>query len=216
LKVKKSGYRETFPPIKMDVQDAIQIIQLLKSICKNVSIDTDKYEIEDENELLSLSEDIIYNLSVTAFSPYISLECLSHDIRLSISEDTVINRGLFEKIKGILHHSRMRSWKIIDRVYLAGGVFVAALSTAINITKKYIANHTLELIPVTTTVFFLLFSILWIIYYFVIGFTKHTRIIVNKEKAHNSFWKRKKDDIYLSIITGIIGLIVGYFIARIS
>lgn len=185
---------EYFKPVVLYLDDLDKILEIIKEVCKKIIIKTSEYEIENLNELKKLNKESLDYLMIRAEEPWLILEIDFSKLYLYIDEDDAISRGIFEKVKQILKNRKRKFSWLKEKLFQVPLLFIFSFGLVVGISRK---NIVLILIGVLFLVL-LVMHLSWDI--------KACNIIHLKRKTESkSFWKRKKDEIIIAIISAIIG-----------
>ena len=210
----KTSYKIEIRPSVLYLDDIEQICNVFQESNAEIKIKTDDYMFKNVKELTKLNTEFISTLHISSTNPYISLDFTKANISI-YAEDTLIARGICDKIKSILNRCCKKPWWLYDAI---------ACSTL---------GICIIILPSLTTVFLLLggkidgvlwfpciflgsflFSIILLRLGWAISVTKHSTIYLKRRSCVDPFWKRKKDDIILIILTAVISSSLTLLVAK--
>ena len=207
------SYSTNLKPLVLDFSDIEKVFNILLEECKEVKLTTKTIEFENLEELKNLSEDIISNLEIQCSSPYVHIEFKKNaPATIYIAEDTPLSRGILAKVKELLEEKQLKSYSVVS-------IFEKILKKLFCLSLLVL--FCLVFFNVIQLKFFFVSILLASSLFVVLGLpssiytsyieTHYIQIFLHGKKV--SFWKRKKDEIKLSVISGIISFIGGYFVA---
>ncbi|EIC23012.1 hypothetical protein [Thiorhodovibrio frisius] len=107
--MKKTGSKsfEDFPSTTLYLNDLKDLINVLAENCEEVKIRTEGYDDISPDEIDELIENLnkekFEDIFISAYRPYITVDLRSFGIRVYISEDNIVERGVVSKIREITH-----------------------------------------------------------------------------------------------------------------
>lgn len=207
MKKKDNSFNQSFLPVKINMDDIIQILEIFESNCENVKIDIDDYIVNDKNELYTIPKDVIKKLEIQTSNPYFHLEFDKSLIRFYMAESSMKNRGVFDAIRDIIKNNKVKSWNLLRLQIFP--ILLMSLSIYISFGLIKINNNNIKYI---ITIVGLLVSFIWIKFYQNIRYDNYSRIYIKNNKSNSNIFVRKRDDIIIAIISGIIGLVTGFLL----
>jgi hypothetical protein len=195
-KIKKSINIE-IPPLKLYINDLIDIFKIFKDNFKSFKIKTDEYLINSIDELETYHKKIINELNFESSDPFIHLNLHRSGASIYSSNDDAFSSGIAYKLYNILKKNlnKLRffsnNWIQIPLQLL----FLIFLTLSLKFKK---------IIFVLITIFIILFIIFWIIWSVRFSMRNHTIIYLYKKNEDN-FFKRNFDKLLLRLITLILG-----------
>lgn len=210
MKIKKQAHSERLTPVVLYLDDLERILEVLKGASEAVEISTLEYELGSLDEITNIQKETLSSLSIAIRNPYLSLEFKPYEISLFISEDTPISRGLFEKIKQLLHNRRRKlSWLITNDWVWVLAPYLIALPLGWFVVQGILSNNMHDVLlgcalAVPGTVLY------W--WTWQVSSNKYSIIHLRRRTELPSFWKRNKDEILIAAISAIVGSIVGSLI----
>ena len=217
MKSIKQNYIKKFKPLELDFTDVKKIYNILLEISQDVEIKTTDTEFETIDELRDYSSDVIYDLEIKIYKPYISISfSKKSEASIYISEDTLISRGALEKIGSILNEKQNKFYiistiisKILQLIFYTSLIILFGL---------FIFEKLNKIICLMFIIFTGLYSFLGLLYGFYSIYIEQRYNRINVHDKKESFLKRKKDEILVGIIcafaSGIISFIIGFFIKK--
>ena len=203
-KIVKS-YCEIIKPVKLYLDDLTEIVEILKGACEEVCIQIEDVQLDDLDEISSLRKEVIFDISVRGYEPYVSVEMKPHTIHLYIQEDTPESRGLLEKVKTVLLRCRRFTLFLDNAPYIFGTLLGFSIGIFVILKERPMVFGILNLA---------LFMAVVLSFKFVFNEKlKHYTTVVLKYKIETpGFFKRNKDRILLALISASIGAIVTYIL----
>jgi hypothetical protein len=189
-------------PVKIYIDDIEKIISLFDENKIKYTLQTDQYKYESLSELLdSKKEKSIGSLKIQTFEPYISIEFEKKWAIIYVSSDETFITGLFHKIDRIINQSK----RIISFSYSYYFVWV------LNFLLLTIAliNRGGKLYPQYIGISFSIISLFWISRIFYIRYVRYSSIQLIRKEHVSNFFQRKRDDLILSLLSALIGAILG-------
>lgn len=163
-----------------------------------------EYELESIEEILSIKKPFITNLSIMLYEPVVSVGFKNSSIWLYASDDTPLQRGLYEKIKTILV-KRQRLFAPFFQSSIASGVFTGTSTWWLfTDTYKYVG------------IIIFCLGLLWMYFGHKSQFHYYSLIVPLHRTDKPSFFERNKDQLFLALISAIIGGIITLGISKLS
>lgn len=210
IKKKSHVYGVDLKPVKVYFDDLERIVEILRDVSSDISVSTDEYELGDITDLLSLNQLAIHELEISSKNPHVVLQLRASGARVYASDSTPICIGVVEKIrKQLKPRSRKLGWLISSFLpfmltfMFPVGAFCFGLGWSISSVQSMNVRGVIGgiLISILSAV-----TVGW----FGRLFTKtYSTIYLRPKKEMPSFFARKKDDIALAIISGLLGAILG-------
>jgi len=205
MKKIKKFLRIDFGLTKLFFDDLEEIINILKEASEKIDINTEDFQIESMEEFGELDKEDLNILRVETFNPWIVLDIQPRESYIYAGEDTLITRGVLDKIKSIFRRRRYKfSWLASEFISkISSPLIILLLFDYLILDKKAIFM-----------ILVIIFSSLSIVNTIFI-FSLKNRITLAKKSDKKSFWRRKKDDIILAIISALIGSVIGAIVTLI-
>lgn len=198
--------------VKLYLDDILSIVESMQEINKDgeLEIKVGGYQFSNLESISGLKQkehqeiDIIYKMS----SPYysrISLWVTKNSAHLSYSpsDDILAFKGAFSNIERIILANR-RKWDWVDRFFYVS----ASIGTGASI---FLLQGQVNKNPAMTYIGFGLAFIMltaFAMYLFTIP-VRVSKIVLVEKIEHSTFWKRNKDTLLISSISGIVSLLLG-------
>jgi len=198
----RQSHGEELKPVALYLDDLERIIEIFKEASDDVRILTSEYELDSIDEFRNLHEETLNYLKISISEPFVSLELKPNGIWLFISEDELISRGVFEKIKQLLHSRRRKLSWLTANPYLAG----AAVGSSAFPFFKAIDSQNVYWAVLGCSL--LMIGAIWTWWSFAGTLKKYSIVRLRRRAESPSFWKRKKDDIVLVIISAVVGALI--------
>ena len=212
MKKKNNSFSQNFPPVKINIDDIIRIIEIIETNCNNVEINIDDYVINEKKELYEIPKEIIKKIEIKSSNPYISITFDKSSIRIYMAEASISNRGIFDAVRDIIQKNQLKSWKILKLDIIPVILLSLAFFITFGVIKISSTSDNVKKIINLAAIFCDIISIAWILLFQNIQYRNYTRIYIKNNKKDSNIISRKKDDIIIAIISGIIGLITGYIV----
>ena len=190
---------EYFKPVVLYLDDLEKIFEIIKEVCKKIIISTSEYEIENLNELKELNKESLNYLKINGQEPWLVLEIDFSNLYLYIHEEDAMSRGIFEKVKQILK-DRKRKYSWLSKDNFVGSI--GTLLLGILIFSIYIGIKQKNLFYISIGILSLLLGFIFTRISLNLGYNE---IYLKRRAESKSFWKRKKDEIIIAIISAMIG-----------
>lgn len=198
--------------VKLYLDDILSIVEAMQEINKNgeLEIKVGGYQFSSLESISNLKQkehqeiDITYRMSSPQYSR-ISLWIGKNSSHLSYSpsEDILAFRGAFSNIERIILAKRRR-WDWVDRFFYV----TASLGTGMSI---FLLQGQVSNSPTMTNIGFGLAIIIltaFAMFLFTIP-VRVSKIILVEKIEHSTFWKRNKDTLLISSISGIVSFLLG-------
>jgi len=207
MKKKKERIYKKLPPSKLYISDVKKIVDILNQLSDRIKIETEEFELESVDELNDLEDEYLYNFGISCYDPYIKIEMRRHGIDI-FAEGDLETKGAVTKILEIFS-KRKRLTRIFESnwyfvIQIIVPVIVGVLAS-IFIPKPYSIYVFISLLSI------FLVSSLILGYYSVKKYT----IIVLKAKKEDSFWKRNKDLVIISLVCTTAGTLLAMILFKI-
>jgi len=186
---------EHLKPVKLFYDDIEEIYEILKAANNEVKIEADNYEIESLDEILTIKKPFFTNLQISIRNPYVSINFKNNEIWLYASEDTAIQRGLYEKLK-LLINKKKRLFAPLLQNSIFSGLYLGT-SFWWFLTKEF----TMGLIIIIT-------GLLWMYLGYKSQFQHFSIIVPEYSNNKPNFFIRNKDNIILAVISALLGGII--------
>lgn len=220
MKKIRASYSEKLPSARLYLDDIEAIFEIISTTSEETRILTEWYELDEVDELRELEMDVIHTLSFGGQRPRITLELIPDKIVLYIADKSdTVSLGIFEKIKAIIKNRKRRfRWLWSGAVLgvlmtlivfsLAGTLYSLAVLNSRSGSSNLLTDQLALYLPLILVSSIILF---------IIGLRNSlktfTIIHLTYKKDNPSFFKRKKDDIILAVISAIIGGLITLGIA---
>jgi hypothetical protein len=200
-KVNKSISKE-YLPIKIYIDDIEQIVAIFDENKLKYTIETEQYKYDSLSELIdSAQEKKIKSLEIKTYQPYITVEFQKMWAKLYVSSDETFTTGIFHKIDTIINKSK----RLMPFIYSYYFVWIMNIVIAI----EGILNKSGKLFPeyIDTTISTV--WLFWLARILYIRMVTHSSIQLIKKEHVTNFFQRKRDDLILSLLSAIVGAILG-------
>lgn len=196
---------EHFSPTIIYREDIEDIYDTLSESSKDVIIEADGHSFDNLDELLLHNKDIINELKMRIYNPYVSIDFEKQRIWLYIDNNTNEQFGAYEKIKYVV--KKRRNW--VHWIFSKFDFGLSLILTAMIVAVLY--KYTQNLLLLGATVLLNIVAIFWILYWFLIISKKYTQIVLAYQKDKElSFFKRNKDELILLAIGILASAIIAY------
>ena len=195
MKLKENHIVYNFKPMKLYYDDIEEIYNIFKEQKEDIKIEADQYELDKLSEIFTIKKNYFTNLKISIYNPYVSLEFSATSIRLYASDDTPLQRGIFEKLKAcIIKKERFLLSKLLT--YKAFFIYLFIMSSLSFWNDKYI-TLTLGIGG--------MISYFAVVYY---SLKRYSEIIPLKRNEKLNIFQRNKDQIFSAIVGGLIVLLI--------
>lgn len=194
-------------PVKIYLDDLEKVINILnEDESKEIEIRTKEYKLTlDELKNKYLNESLNY-LEIHRSNPYLTVEFnygfSNNGVRIYSNDNSSSSIGIIEKIKNIIKPKRKFFNLLLGKYninlsvlyvifWIISGIFFKELITKDNYIISFLLYFTLSAM-------------------LMIPFFNKNSIILNYKRNRLNFFIRKKDDLFLIIISTIIGYLIGY------
>lgn len=204
MKKKERSIIQVLKPVKLYYNDLVELVNILKEVNPDIRIETDSYTLDNIEELLGMDDELITVLKMSINDPYFSIDFEPDYASIYASDDTFILRGLFEKVKKILMDKRRKLFFLYQNSFFPGlmtGLSMLPLAAGIEENNIYL---------IISGFILLITSIIFWKKTHTIRFSKYSMIYLSKSIEFPSFWKRRKDDIFLAVISAVIGALLTF------
>jgi hypothetical protein len=203
MKRKRKPVSESLNPVILYYDDIEALFYIFQELSSNVELSTDEYDLASLADLLALEKDVMHSLVIKVKQPFTYLELSPKSIRLYTDEDTIAQRGIIEKLKQYLNKRQRKLCWLIGNANLS--LFVCLLSLVAAIVALVSGN----LIAISLIVPAAILCTLWARWAWIIEWRKWTVIYLKRKKDMPNFFMRKRDDVILAGISGLIGALLG-------
>ncbi len=187
---------KNYLPLRLDLDDLHAIEEVLKEATKEYQIDCGDFQFDSVDELAGkLKDATLRELEIKSLSPYLRIELTKLFASVYVGSNEIDSAGLFHKVDSILRKAR------IPLFFLYSYYSVWSLNIFI-ILLEFIHRS-----PVLDWLFWgMLLGVLRVGY---VRLTRHSSVIVASTRLAGSFFRRKKDDLLLAVISGLVGALLG-------
>jgi hypothetical protein len=207
MKELRPSIRKNLPPLKLYLEDIEFLVKRLESISSRITIKTDTHEFENISEFSNTQKEALRKLQILSRDPYLIVELNQLSASLYLSEDRPDARGVFEQIKSHLQKRR----KFFTAIFFSPIFFIPSIAFCL-----LVAPLISRFVPSS----FQLFALLaWLFLYVCAGclflflHNRRYNIIIPKRRSDApSFWERNWEKIVIGVLTGLLGLLIGWLI----
>jgi hypothetical protein len=205
---RQKSLRVTLKPLFLYYDDLVEIIHCLKEVSSEISINTEEYSLSDIKEIKEINRKVINSIVISSCKPYISVDLDKNSASIYISEDNALQRGVLEKIRQILaKKTRKLAW-LANSSFLSGGTTGASFWFLFNAAIQRNFDLAIQGLLVLTL------GLFWVVLGFKNQLKNYSMIYIQSKDEAPSFFSRKKDDIFVALISGCIGALVTYLLTR--
>lgn len=210
METKPLSVKANTDPVILYYEDLVYFMSLLCEVSEKVTLtvtdNQSEYKFESVSELETLQTlaiEKVNDLSISAYRPYVTIRLWKFGGEVHISEDSMILRGVMEKIRDRIRSRRKALYWAYTHPVFTGAVpmLVAYYGVWELGSKNYIAGTLI-----------VTFSVFWLALNWYSRFYNYSEIFFKPRSELPTFFQRKKDDIYLSVISGFIGAVFGALI----
>lgn len=205
---KKKSYRVELPPLVVYFDEIEEIIDCLKELSTEISIETENYSLSDISELKEINKNQINQLEIRSRDPYISVDLGKSSASIYISEDNAAERGVLEKIRLLLERRKRKL------AWLAHSSFLSGATTGASSWFFLFGAMNRDLTLIMQGILLLALGVFWMVFGHKNQFKQYSIIFTSSKEQTPGFLVRKKDDIIVALISGSIGALITYFLTR--
>jgi len=182
------------------LDDLERIVEVFKEVTDKVDITLDSYALDNLSEIETLDEEFFNSVSIYGIDRSLVLSIDKSKVYLAEYEGSLETRGFFEKVKKILNERRRKfSW-------LFHSFWIIPILVFLSIFLIIFSNQHNNILLKIIGILIIIFVIIWPGQ--LIGVFYRNKIYTSRKSELSSFWKRKKDDIILAIISALIGGVI--------
>ncbi|MBP6860286.1 MAG: hypothetical protein KBC38_01845 [Candidatus Pacebacteria bacterium] len=186
-----NSLRKYFPPVKLYIEDLIEIEKILKEASREVTLSDGEHKYESIEELARKRDgEILNSLKISAGSPYISLELEAYIASIYSASSQGIAAGIYYRTSQVLHRRLRRP------------------SVAYSYVLIMLTNLSFVIASLFTTSALLKIgsglSFLWILWVAYIQMFRHSTVILYEKYKQKNFFSRNKDQIILLLIGAVL------------
>lgn len=190
-------------PVKIYLDDLEKIVAVLDDNSIKYFIETVDYKFDNLTELINAVPDQeLKSIKIDTSNPHMTIEFHQKWAKIYVSVDNMLTTGLFHEIDTIINHSK----RFIPFLY--SYYFVCIINILLLIGNVFM-NRNEQLFPEYIVMTLNVISFLWIAYVIYIRLVKHSSIRIIKEEHVSNFFKRKRDDLILVLLSALVGAILG-------
>lgn len=203
MKKSESRSYKDFPSTIFYLNDLLDLINFIRPNVKNLTIRAEEYNLDNVDELKDLinvfQDGRIPGIEIIGHDPRISINIQSYGIRVYISEESTITLAVVQKTQEIAaRHKRI--------IFLYAAKYAHWLFF-LPIVPLYISGYKIAALSLILPSL----ASAWICINLEVK--SRVKIYVRKKSDFSSFFSRKKDDIFVALISAIIGSLVTILIA---
>jgi hypothetical protein len=190
---------------KLFFDDLEQIDKLLKESWSSYTLIIDEYELDSIDEIKSIEEKKdFHELEVRVRQPYFRLTIDQRRTYIS-SDDDPVCIGITEKIKPIFK----KRTKILDDFH----GFEWVLPMLLSWLNLFLSHYYKDLYP--DSIEYIIFGLIILLCIGIVVFGNHKSIVFTTKKSNeeSNYFTRNKDQVITILLSGLIGLATGIFIA---
>ncbi|MGA2466707.1 MAG: hypothetical protein ABSH06_20445 [Thermodesulfobacteriota bacterium] len=204
MKKRNQSFSAKLKPVVLYFDDLEKIIEILKEISNDLEISTKDYQFENIEEVKKIERETINSLSFDTHRPGLSLTLEPDGIFLHVFNETPALRGIFEILKQFLHSRRRKFAWLYNPICMVFGGAIIGIATWFLLPG--ISKKNPYLISVGCACI-----ILGVIYWWwtwQVDFKRYSTIFLKRRAELPSFWKDKRDQIIVAIISAVIGSLI--------
>lgn len=205
---KNTRLTKQHPPVKLYLEDIINLIDIFDINFDNVNVELGDYELSNKEDLLKVNKDTQYkNLRISGRKTgcYVYLELNEVNAEVSTSSDDVFAMGIFSKLNKYIEDNNKRfnvvsfNEKLVNILNILTVIAFMALLLKTNDIALSISIGVLLMILVN------LFT--WNIHSYAIK--NYSLLSLYNRVEDIGFFKRNKDQLIIAIFASLIGAITG-------
>jgi len=205
-KTKAKNLSESFPPARLFLDDIEKIIEAFKEISDTtVSLENEVAYFENAEDLKNLKSEFITSLTINSAKPYVSLDFEPDGIRFYAAEDTLLSRGLLDKVRTIL---RPRQHIYLNKKCQGFFAFITGILGGLSLILIFYGIRKFNYLILFFSAILFLIAYLFAKFDYDLFYKKYSIIFLYKKSDKISFWKRNREQITIEIIIGIVLLVL--------
>jgi hypothetical protein len=204
MKKQEKITRISFDPIILYIDDVKRIFEIISDVSEHFSVIADGYVLDDKSEIDMLDSKEIHELIITSNEINVSIEMKNYQTVIWGNEKDTKSWGTILVLKDLLEKCQRKIWKIRKTFYPSYLILYSFVSLSMSLVKDIGKWRIYVLIP--GVIIYVIVAILFIMD-ITVRAKKYSTIRLYK-RGMNSFFIRQKDQILLSIISGIIGALL--------
>lgn len=186
---------QEYLPVKLHLNDLVEMQQILRESTKNYKLQSSGYIYDSIEELASnIGKHELFELEISSSEPYARIEFTRMWAKLYVGSSKLDSAGLFHNLHRILAKSRRRLW-IMYSYYTVWGLNILSFAAT------YVQSPWRSVFS-----FSALTMVFWVLF---IRLRRHSTIILVSRDVPVTFWSRNKDEIIIALISAIMGAILG-------
>ena len=199
MEKKATPVHRSFGAVRLYWNDILALVEIMREASDKVTLETDRHKTEDPHELQSLDSNVIYDLELKTTEPYVSVHFSPSSVFLFISDDTLVQRGVYEKL-GTYIRSRQRRLRLFTHTSFPSSVVIGY-----SLASVFGAASSRDASRLAFPLALLLAGIAWATLA-TLNDRKRSSIIVLGERAnYPGFWARNQDRIVVAFIAAVLG-----------
>jgi hypothetical protein len=184
-------------PLRLNLDDVQAIETVLRESAKSISFEAEGFEFDSLDELTAkFRSRTLRNLKISSSSPHTQIDLSSHWGRLYVGSSEITSIGVFHKLDEVLKHAGIRMQLLYN--YNITWVFIVMYPLLGALTHE----------PIVTISAYLL-GLAWILWIGYVRVSRHSMVSMISKSQSGTFFSRKKDDLILALISGLIGALLG-------
>ncbi len=200
---KKSPLRKTdYSKIDIFLEDIKELQKYLTKISDDIKIETKEYVFESWEDLYTHTEKI-NNLHIASRTPYIDLDISKdyYSIDCSWTKDENMTKYFHELGDIFENYKRKQLWIFNKEIDLTISLFLVLGSI----------GYFFHFFKMNNTITILYFIGLIYILVNMLFYKKPNRVYLKYKTEVRGFWVRKKEDIYVAILSGLVIAVLSFF-----
>jgi len=182
-------------PIKLYLNDLVEIQQILRECSKDHKFESSGYSFDSIEELVAnIGKRELFELEINSSGPYSRIEFTRMWAKLYVGSSTLDSAGLFHNLSQVLAKARRQPWFMYS-YYSIWGLNIFSLAAT------FIRS------PFTSAFSYCALAIVfWVLF---VRLRRNSTIILVSRDVPMSFWSRNKDEIIIALISAVMGAILG-------
>lgn len=196
----KQPIHKELPPLKVFLDEVRNIHSILAKHCRDVTIETARYEISDIDKLVDIGIEQTHQLKFKAHNPYISIELQKSGAHIFIGEDSTLSRGILNEIEEALSMCRRKVARFLSKWWFVNFVLGLIFWSSIITTIKLLEGLT---VWVVCSVLAIIYIYLWV-YGFRLSMYEYSTIVLSERRERKNFFVRNRDQILVNLLVAIV------------
>src|SRR4030042_649581 len=191
--------KKEFSVPKLYLDDLQDIYEILTELSKDIELKCEDYILDNIKELAGIKNDTIKYFEFVLSNPNVNILCSEGKVIIDINEDTLLLRGIYDKIKQVIE-KRIKNIPSKTTIFL----LISSIPIILFLFIYFMITYNFIILYIMFAVLFLIVASLL----FFIFRTDKTIIYLKLKIDINTFWIRNKDKIIISIFSALLSAII--------